>query len=109
MIAYYTVRPRHGSPATSLTLVACHPLTGRTHQIRVHMTYAKHPLVGDAIYRTSRQAQVYSPRQFLHAERIRFRLPSGDAEVEFHAPLPPDLQAVLDALQPDGEQHAAGN
>jgi 23S rRNA pseudouridine1911/1915/1917 synthase len=87
-------------PATGerLSLLACHPLTGRTHQIRVHLAYVKHPIVGDEVYCTRRTTAVRCPRQFLHAERISFRLPSTGEETEFSIPLPADLQAVLDAL-----------
>ena len=87
-------------PATGerLSWLACHPLTGRTHQIRVHLAYIKHPIVGDEVYCTRRKTAVRCPRQFLHAERISFRLPSTGEEVEFSAPLADDLRAVLDKL-----------
>lgn len=81
------------------SLLSCRPLTGRTHQIRVHLAFAGHPVVADPIYAGRRKPPVPCPRQFLHAERIRFRLPSDGREVEFSAPLPPDLQGVLDALE----------
>jgi len=80
-------------------LVACHPLTGRTHQIRVHLAYVKHPIVGDEVYGGQRKSPPGCPRQFLHAERIRFRLPGIGEEAEFVAPLPADLRSVLDGLQ----------
>lgn len=91
-------------PATGerLSLLACHPLTGRTHQIRVHLAYVKHPIVGDEVYCTRRKTAVRCPRMFLHAERICFQLPSTGAEVEFSAPLAGDLQAVLDKLTANG-------
>jgi len=96
----YETLDSYRMPATGerLSWLACHPLTGRTHQIRVHLAYAKHPIVGDEVYCTRRKTAVRCPRQFLHAERISFRLPGTGAEVEFSAPLPGDLQAVLDAL-----------
>jgi 23S rRNA pseudouridine1911/1915/1917 synthase len=84
------------------TLLSCQPLTGRTHQIRVHLAYIKHPVVGDRVYGGRRQCVVPCPRQFLHAHRIQFRLPSTGQLVEFVAPLPTDLQAVLDALSSSG-------
>jgi 23S rRNA pseudouridine1911/1915/1917 synthase len=84
------------------TLVACHPLTGRTHQIRVHLAHIHHPIVGDALYGGGRRASLACPRQFLHAERIRFILPATGQGVEFAAPLPADLQAVLDGLRDSG-------
>ncbi len=84
-------RPRY-------TLLACHPLTGRTHQIRVHLAYIRHPIVGDPVYGGIRKGTLDCPRQFLHAERLRFRLPGSGQEVEFSAPLPADLQAALNRL-----------
>jgi 23S rRNA pseudouridine1911/1915/1917 synthase len=87
-------------PTTSerLTLLACRPLTGRTHQIRVHLAHIHHPIVGDEVYGPRRKLPFACPRQFLHAERLRFRLPSTGETVEFSAPLPADLQAVLRAV-----------
>lgn len=81
-----------------LTLLACHPLTGRTHQIRVHLAHIKHPIVGDEVYAGRRVPPVPCPRQFLHAHRIAFRVPGTGQEVEFAAPLPADLAGVLAAL-----------
>jgi 23S rRNA pseudouridine1911/1915/1917 synthase len=90
----------HRIPTTGerLTLLACRPLTGRTHQIRVHLAHIHHPIVGDETYGSRRKLPFACPRQFLHAERIRFRLPSSNESVEFTAPLPADLQAVLKAV-----------
>lgn len=87
-----------GSAAPRYTLLACHPLTGRTHQIRVHLAHIHHPIVGDPVYGGVRKDATACPRQFLHAERIRFHLPAADQVVEFSAPLPADLQAVLGKL-----------
>jgi len=91
-----------GASDARYTLVACHPLTGRTHQIRVHLAHIHHPIVGDALYGGGRRVSLACPRQFLHAERIRFILPASGQEIEFVAPLPADLQAVLDGLQVPG-------
>ncbi len=81
-----------------LSLLACRPLTGRTHQIRVHLAHIKHPIVGDAVYAGRRKSPVACPRQFLHAQQVSFRLPRTGESVTFTAPLPPDLQAVLERL-----------
>jgi 23S rRNA pseudouridine955/2504/2580 synthase len=81
-----------------LALLEAQLLTGRTHQIRVHLANVRHPIVGDEVYCTRRKTAVRCRRMFLHAERISFRLPGTGEEVEFSAPLPGDLQAVLDAL-----------
>jgi 23S rRNA pseudouridine1911/1915/1917 synthase len=88
-------------PATGerLTLLSCRPLTGRTHQIRVHLAHIYHPIVGDEVYGPRRKLPFACPRQFLHAEGLRFRLPSTGQPVEFTAPLPPDLQGVLEKLE----------
>ncbi len=99
VLSDYRTPGRHGRAPVKLTLVACHPLSGRTHQIRVHMTYIKHPVVGDEIYGIYRHPPLHCPRQFLHAARISFRLPSSGEEVAFEAALPADLQAVLDGLE----------
>ena len=78
------------------TLAEAHPVTGRTHQIRVHLTSLGHPLVGDAVYG---KASPLVDRHFLHAARLGFYLPPAEQEWrEFQAPLPADLQAVLDAI-----------
>jgi 23S rRNA pseudouridine1911/1915/1917 synthase len=74
-------------------------LTGRTHQIRVHLAFIKHPVVGDRVYGRRRQ-RIRCPRQFLHAAQLRFLQPTTGEAVEVEAPLPADLQAVLDSLVP---------
>lgn len=79
------------------TLVEAEPLTGRTHQIRVHFQFIGFPLVGDRVY-GHRKQRLACPRQFLHAQRLGFQLPATGETVEFFSPLPPDLQAVLDRL-----------
>ncbi len=69
--------------------------TGRTHQIRVHLSSIGHPVAGDTLYGAARQAE---PRFFLHAHRIRFRRPSDGAPLEIVSPLPEDLEAWLTRL-----------
>ncbi len=74
------------------TLLEIKPETGRTHQIRVHLAAIGFPVMGDAAY------GVTSPRlsrQFLHAARLGFKLPSTGEYVEFESPLPPDLAQAL--------------
>jgi 23S rRNA pseudouridine1911/1915/1917 synthase len=70
--------------------------TGRTHQIRVHMAAIGHPVVGDLVYGA---ASPFFRRQFLHAHRLGFRLPSTGEYREFESPLPPDLQHGLEVLR----------
>jgi 23S rRNA pseudouridine1911/1915/1917 synthase len=79
------------------TLVEATPHTGRTHQIRVHFAGIGHPVAGDPVY-GSRHATPGLGRQFLHATRLRIRLPSSGEEREFSSPLPADLASVLAKL-----------
>lgn len=83
------------------SLVRAHPITGRTHQIRVHLAWRGHPIVGDPIYGLRHQ-RLAVPRLFLHAARLRLHLPSSGEVREFSAPLPPELQGVLDRLVRQG-------
>ncbi len=80
-------------------LLAVEPVTGRTHQIRVHLAAIGHPIVGDATY--GRRSALIG-RQFLHAHRLAFRLPTSDRAIEFESPLPPELREVLNALELGG-------
>jgi len=73
-------------------------LTGRTHQIRVHLAFIKHPVVGDRIYGRRKQ-RIPCPRQFLHAHRLAFTQPTTGQRIEVESPLPDDLQGVLDQLR----------
>jgi 23S rRNA pseudouridine1911/1915/1917 synthase len=74
------------------SLLEIKPETGRTHQIRVHLAAIGFPVVGDATYGV---LSPYLTRQFLHASRIRFKLPSTGEWVEFQSPLPEDLEKAL--------------
>ena len=82
--------------------------TGRTHQIRVHMTHLGHPLVGDELY-----GQLYGystdpewmPRQALHAAYLEFEHPAGGRTVSVSAPLPSDMQAALAYLANSSKVH----
>ncbi len=78
------------------TLLEIEPVTGRTHQIRVHMAAVGHPIVGDAVY--GRRSDVVG-RQFLHAWKLGFGMPLGGRQVEFASPLPTDLREALGALR----------
>jgi 23S rRNA pseudouridine1911/1915/1917 synthase len=81
------------------TLVEASPKTGRTHQIRVHLSSLGYPLVGDHLYGGR---DPHLARQFLHAHTLGFRLPGSGMYAEFTAPLPADLEAVLAQLRGDG-------
>ena len=80
------------------TLLEVRPHTGRTHQVRVHLSWLGYPIVGDAVYGRHRQ-RLLRGRHFLHASRIRFSHPATGEEVEFEAPLPPKLADVLNQLR----------
>jgi 23S rRNA pseudouridine1911/1915/1917 synthase len=80
------------------TLLEVRPHTGRTHQVRVHLSWMGYPVVGDAVYGRRRQPLLKS-RHFLHAARLKLTHPATGEEVEFEAPLPPELTAVLDRLR----------
>ena len=79
------------------SLLEVHPKTGRTHQIRVHLAYIKVPVVGDREY-GRRRPTLPVERQFLHAVSLTIRLPGESTSRRFEAPLPSDLEAVLDDL-----------
>lgn len=79
------------------SLLTCEPITGRTHQIRVHLAFAGNPIVGDRIY-GRRRSMPGLHRHFLHAAEIAFNLPSGDRPLALRAELPAELQAILDSL-----------
>ncbi|GER91323.1 putative RNA pseudouridine synthase YlyB [Dictyobacter vulcani] len=79
------------------TLVLLQLETGRTHQIRVHLKAIGHPVVGDPTYGTNRlRYGITLKRQFLHAYQLRFLHPTTGETIELEAPLPSDLQSVLD-------------
>jgi 23S rRNA pseudouridine1911/1915/1917 synthase len=97
------VRAEHLHPALTLAHVAIH--TGRTHQIRVHLSAIGHPIVGDPLYgglhrRVPGDVRpvTHLDRPFLHAARLAFKHPSDGRRMEFTSSLPADLQAVLDEL-----------
>jgi 23S rRNA pseudouridine1911/1915/1917 synthase len=94
------VQHLHG---VTLAQIAIH--TGRTHQIRVHLSAIGHPVVGDVLYGGSRRRVpadlrpvLRLERPFLHAARLAFTHPTDGRRLEFTAALPPDLQTVLDEI-----------
>lgn len=80
------------------TLLEVHPLTGRTHQIRVHMQFIDCPVTGDGVY-GHRQPTLPISRQFLHASRLTILLPGERTPRTFEAPLPDELKQVLAVLR----------
>jgi 23S rRNA pseudouridine1911/1915/1917 synthase len=109
-----TVRDRGGMPSVTkferlrtaafdggnyLSLVSCRLITGRMHQIRVHLAAKGWPIVGDRVYTariTSRPLSVGIARQALHARRISFIHPSNDTRIDVTAPLSNDMQQLVD-------------
>lgn len=76
--------------------------TGRTHQIRVHMKFIRHPIAGDAAYgNPSLAAPLGLRRPWLHARRLSLIHPVDERELDFSAPVPPELREVLDKLWPE--------
>jgi 23S rRNA pseudouridine1911/1915/1917 synthase len=77
------------------SILKVYPLTGRTHQIRSHMVYIGHPVVGDIIYGGPDKINGRQfGRQLLHAQKISFIHPSKNKRVEFEAPLPEDMEKL---------------
>jgi 23S rRNA pseudouridine1911/1915/1917 synthase len=108
MTRYKVVR---GLARGGAALVDCTLLTGRTHQIRVHMTHAGHPLIGDPIYGRgsrqrlaalpghARQAVAAFPRQALHAGSLSFNHPITQERLTFTSNLPRDIRDLIDSLE----------
>jgi 23S rRNA pseudouridine1911/1915/1917 synthase len=100
-LSLYHVRQRFGR----FTLLNVELKTGRTHQIRVHLAWLKHPVVGDETYGGGRDKTVIDSvirsriaklgRQFLHAEKLGFRHPRTGKFMKFNAPLPTELAEFL--------------
>ena len=93
---------------TGAGLVECRLETGRTHQIRVHLTHAGHGLIGDPVYGGRRRLPRHAPgaaaaeafaRQALHAETLAFDHPVSGARMAFSAPPPADMAGLIDALR----------
>ena len=104
-LTYYRVLQ---SPGALWSVVECRLATGRTHQIRVHLAHAGHPLLGDALYGGSRRrrmgeqgraALAHCPRQALHAAGLGFVHPVSGAPLSFESPLPADMQRLIEALR----------
>jgi 23S rRNA pseudouridine1911/1915/1917 synthase len=111
----FRVLTRIGSGAGGYALVSCHPLTGRTHQIRAHLEALGFPILGDKLYGqpddvflenlrigpTERvRAAIGFPRHCLHARTLVFPHPRSGQVLRVHAPLPEDMRRVLDGERP---------
>ena len=82
-------------PTKPYAFLRCYLHTGRTHQLRVHLSYIGHPIIGDTTYGDHSSAKLAS-RVLLHAHRLAFVHPSTKEKVHFEAPYPPDLQSFLE-------------
>lgn len=97
------IHQKKGSSYQGFSLVELVPKTGRTHQIRVHMSAIKHPLVGDSVYAGRKRIALdkeWCPRHFLHAKKLCFTHPSTRERLCFESPLPLDLKNVLSKIEP---------
>lgn len=97
----YKVVTRYMLNATHYSLLEIEPETGRTHQIRVHLKYLGHPVVGDLKYggRRAKKDRCWCSRLFLHAAYLSFHHPDTSKEMEFKTPLPKDLEKILSGLR----------
>ena len=93
-ITHFTVLKRF----ENYTLIECKLETGRTHQIRVHMEYFNHPIIGDNLYGKNNCA-LYSKGQLLHAYKLTFVHPTLKKEMTFTSPLPKYFQDIIDKLK----------
>jgi len=105
---WMSVRTRKPRPAETfykvreefkgMSLLEIRPVTGRTHQIRVHLSAAGHPLAGDSRYGRRKEEPKF-PRLFLHAHRLSFIHPGTEERVEFRSELPTELVMILQKLR----------
>jgi len=106
-ITHFQVQRRIASLFGKFALVEIKIDTGRTHQIRVHMSSTGHPVVGDALYGAPREVRaggkgaITLARNFLHAAALQFQHPKTGETVSFSRPLPAELQAFLDRVECD--------
>ena len=95
-ITYFHVLKRYHQD--NVTLISCRLLTGRTHQIRVHLDYIGHPVIGDPLYGSGNR-KLYGNGQLLHAYRLTFLHPEDGKERSFEICLPDYFKAVMDQLR----------
>lgn len=102
----YTVLEKFESAYGKFALLSVEIETGRTHQVRVHLSSIGHPIVGDTLYGAPREIRgngknmppLSLPRNFLHAAAIQFEQPLTGKKLSFQCPLPPDLTGFMVAL-----------
>lgn len=93
-------------PINNFACVELQPHTGRTHQLRIHMSYIGHPIVGDLVYGLSNNlewqkanSEVTQPRQLLHASSLIFNHPITNQQLSLFAPIPKDMQDFLNFIE----------
>lgn len=94
---YQVVRYAH-THDKDISLVSLFPETGRTHQIRVHLKYLNHPIIGDWQYagrKTARADRVWAPRVMLHAWKVSFIHSVSHQELAIEAPVPDDMKSII--------------
>ena len=97
-VTRYRVLRSGTSHDTRISLVELYPETGRTHQIRVHLKYINHPIVGDWQYagrKTARNDRVWAPRVMLHAASITLTHPITGASLAIEAEVPDDMKSII--------------
>ncbi|KRO03763.1 pseudouridylate synthase [Levilactobacillus paucivorans] len=92
-VTHFRVLERYGN----YTLIACRLETGRTHQIRVHLAYIKHPVAGDPLYGPKKTLK--GAGQFLHARELGFKQPTTGEQLVFTAPVPANFAAAVKHLR----------
>jgi len=110
-ITHYRTLEQIGPPEARVSLIECRLETGRTHQIRVHLTHKGHPLLGDPLYGTDQKTRKnrLSPqaqnalkklgRQALHAHKLGFEHPLTGEPLSFESPVPDDMEALILTLK----------
>jgi 23S rRNA pseudouridine1911/1915/1917 synthase len=88
-----------GARTPVATLVACRLETGRTHQIRIHLSEAGNPIAGEKVYVRGPRALLEAPRLMLHAAELGFIHPATEREMRWDLPLPDDMERVLERLR----------
>jgi len=97
----YKVSSYYQKESQDFSLLAVTPKTGRTHQIRIHLKYLRHPIVADEFYtgrKTARADRTWCPRLFLHAGTISFNHPKTQRRITLDSSLPQDLKKALRLL-----------
>ena len=88
----------HGKTQEVYSLVELYPESGRTHQLRVHMKYIGHPILGDYLYagrKTARADRLWAPRVMLHAWKLSCTHPTSGSSLAFEAPIPDDMNTII--------------